>query len=131
LVCAQMQGSETGPADRPFPLGGKRRSGARVAGSATPASSPDGCGSASSDIARVGHGRKSPRRSEAAKMKDRLSIGIDVSKDKLDVAMGSDGEVSQVTNDESGHADLLRKLESVKPALVILEASGGYEAVVA
>lgn len=68
---------------------------------------------------------------ERSGMKKRMFVGIDVSKDKLDVAVGSDGELWQVTNDESGHAELLGKLEEVKPALVVLEASGGYEAVVA
>lgn len=60
-----------------------------------------------------------------------MYVGIDVSKDKLDVAIGSQGEEWQVTNDESGHAELSRRLAEVKPALVVMEASGGYEAVVA
>jgi len=58
-------------------------------------------------------------------------VGIDVSKDALDVALGSEGEVWQTPNDEVGHVDLVKRLESVKPALIVLEASGGYEAVVA
>jgi len=58
-------------------------------------------------------------------------VGIDVSKDKLDVAVGSEGELFQVTNDDDGHVELLKRLRDVKPALVVLEASGGYEAVAA
>ena len=58
-------------------------------------------------------------------------VGIDVSKDKLDVAVGSGGELFQVTNDDDGHVELLKRLRDVKPALVVLEASGGYEAVAA
>jgi transposase len=64
-------------------------------------------------------------------MVSQTCIGIDVSKDKLDVAVGSEGEVWQVTNNESGHAELLKRLGGVKPAIIVLEASGGYEAVVA
>lgn len=64
-------------------------------------------------------------------MSKQTYVGIDVSKDKLDVAVGSEGELWQVSNDESGHAELLGRLGEVKPALVVLEASGGYEAVVA
>jgi transposase len=58
-------------------------------------------------------------------------VGIDVSKDRLDVAIGSEGELWQVSNDAAGHSDLLERLGGVKPALIILEASGGYEAVCA
>jgi len=58
-------------------------------------------------------------------------VGIDVSKDRLDVAVGSEGELWQVSNDSAGHSELLERLSEVKPALIVLEASGGYEAVVA
>ena len=37
-------------------------------------------------------------------------VGIDVSKEKLDVAIGSSGEVWPVTNDEAGHAELRARL---------------------
>jgi transposase len=64
-------------------------------------------------------------------MSDSRYVGIDVSKAHLDVAVGSDGELWRVSNDESGHAQLLEKLREVKTALVVMEASGGYEAVAA
>ena len=64
-------------------------------------------------------------------MSAQIFVGIDVSKDKLDVAVGSEGDLFQVTNDDSGHAELLARLREVKPALVVLEASGGYETMVA
>src|SRR3954453_19563059 len=44
------------------------------------------------------------------KMCKQTYVGIDVSKDKLDVAVGSEGELWQVSNDESGHAELLGRL---------------------
>lgn len=64
-------------------------------------------------------------------MQDQRYVGIDVSKDRLDVAVGSEGELWQVSNDAAGHSELVERLSGVKPALIVLEASGGYEAVVA
>lgn len=62
---------------------------------------------------------------------DPLYVGIDVSKATLDVALGSEGEVIQVANDEDGIAALVARLSQSKPALVVLEATGGYEGLVA
>jgi transposase len=61
----------------------------------------------------------------------KICVGMDVSKDKLDVAVGSDGDLWQVSNDEAGHQELAERLAKVKPNLVIMEASGGYESIVA
>jgi transposase len=58
-------------------------------------------------------------------------VGIDVAKATLDVAIGSDGELVQVENSEAGIARLLERLGEVAPELVVLEATGGYESVVA
>jgi transposase len=58
-------------------------------------------------------------------------VGIDVAKATLDVALGSDGEVVQVENSEAGIARLLERLGEFAPTLVVLEATGGYESVVA
>jgi transposase len=58
-------------------------------------------------------------------------VGIDVAKAMLDVALGSDGELVQVENSEAGIARLLEQLGEVAPRLVVLEATGGYESVVA
>ena len=61
-----------------------------------------------------------------------LYLGIDVAKAHLDVAEGSTGAVWRVANDEVGIAEALRHLEAlVAPALVVLEATGGYEVPVA
>lgn len=64
-------------------------------------------------------------------MSNETCVGIDVSKERLDVAVGSSGEVWQVTNDEAGHSELRARLATTSPRLVVLEASGGYEAIVA
>ena len=53
-------------------------------------------------------------------------VGVDVSKDHLDVA-SSDGLVLRVTNDEPGQRALLKQLEASVPTLVLMEATGGLE----
>lgn len=58
-------------------------------------------------------------------------VGIDVAKATLDVAIGSDGETVQVENSEAGIAQLVKRLGEAAPALVVLEATGGYESLVA
>jgi transposase len=58
-------------------------------------------------------------------------VGIDVAKATLDVAIGSDGELVQVENNEAGIARLLTRLDEAAPTLVVLEATGGYESLVA
>ena len=56
-----------------------------------------------------------------------VCIGIDVSKDQLDVAVGVDGPAWSVANDESGIGTLLEDLRGRPCELVILEATGGFE----
>ena len=55
-------------------------------------------------------------------------VGIDVSKACLDVAVRPSGEVWRFSNDEDGFAELLERLKPVAPRLVVLEATGGYQA---
>lgn len=55
-------------------------------------------------------------------------VGIDVSKAALDVAVRPAGAVFQVANDPDGIAALVDRLRPLAPALVVLEATGGYEA---
>jgi transposase len=54
-------------------------------------------------------------------------VGIDVSKDWLDVAVYPDGEHWRVTNDEAGWQVLHRRLKGLGVRAVGIEASGGYE----
>lgn len=60
-----------------------------------------------------------------------MFIGIDVSKQRLDVHARPSGEEWSVANDAKGHAELVGKLVSMSPTLVVLEATGGYQAAVA
>ena len=54
-------------------------------------------------------------------------VGIDVSKEKLDVAIWPTGEAFQIGNDREGRRDLARRLGRLEVELIGLEASGGYE----
>jgi transposase len=60
-----------------------------------------------------------------------LTAGIDVGKDDLDIAILPTGTLHRVTNDETGHAELVALLqtagERVGIARVVMEATGGYE----
>lgn len=56
-----------------------------------------------------------------------LFVGIDVSKRKLDVALGASGELLEVENQARAIAALVERLATLKPQLIVLEASGGYE----
>ena len=58
-------------------------------------------------------------------------IGIDVSKKLLDVATRPAMAHFQVDNDDQGIADLVKRLLELKPQLVLLEASGGFETLAA
>jgi transposase len=53
--------------------------------------------------------------------------GIDVSKERLDVAIDGTGEMLQVANDAQGHRKLVNWLAEHGVRRVGLEASGGYE----
>jgi transposase len=55
-------------------------------------------------------------------------VGIDVSKATLDVAVRPAGLTFQVANDPDGVAALTDRLRPLGVALVVLEATGGYEA---
>jgi transposase len=58
---------------------------------------------------------------------DSVYVGIDVSKLQLDVALGEQGEVVSIANAEAEIRMLVERLRGVSPALIVLEASGGYQ----
>jgi transposase len=62
---------------------------------------------------------------------DAVIIGIDVSKDRLDVAMRPGGEVFAVARTGAGIDELIGRLSALKPQRVAIEATGGFETVVA
>jgi transposase len=58
------------------------------------------------------------------------NVGIDVSKDRLDVAIRPSGERLSVSNDDTGCAQLRKRLAKLKPERIVLEPTGGYQALV-
>lgn len=62
---------------------------------------------------------------------DAIVVGIDVSKDRLDVAVRPTGETFSIARDAEGLDALLARLTPLAPKAVAVEATGGYEIVVA
>jgi transposase len=60
-----------------------------------------------------------------------IYVGIDVSKDRLDVHVRPSGERFAVARDGDGLTDLIARLQPLAPRLVVVEATGGFEVVVA
>lgn len=56
-----------------------------------------------------------------------LFVGIDVSKDHLDIALRPTEESWQVSNDQAGIDSLVGRLKSLSPKVVVLEATGGWQ----
>jgi transposase len=62
---------------------------------------------------------------------DMITVGIDVSKDRLDVVVRPDGEGFTVKRNAAGLEFLAARLRDLSPHLVALEATGGFETVAA
>jgi transposase len=60
-------------------------------------------------------------------METKVFVGVDVSKDSLDVAIGPGKEIITFTNDQKGVDALIKKLSRIGPELIVLESTGGYE----
>ena len=60
-----------------------------------------------------------------------MFVGIDVCKHRLDVHVRPSGEVFSLTRDEAGLQDLVSRWSKIRPALIVLEATGGFETIVA
>lgn len=60
-------------------------------------------------------------------MSDSVFIGIDVSSQTLEVACSEQAKTWQVANDAAGIEQLLGQAMARAPALIVLEATGGYE----
>jgi len=54
-------------------------------------------------------------------------VGIDVSKDRLDVAVLGEERGWQVENTPAGIAKLVQQLRDLQPELIVVEATGGYQ----
>ncbi|MBU9472617.1 IS110 family transposase, partial [Burkholderia multivorans] len=58
-----------------------------------------------------------------------VTVGIDVAKDHVDVSvLGAHLDAQRFDNDAEGHSALAVALQPLDVALVVMEATGGYEA---
>jgi transposase len=60
-----------------------------------------------------------------------IFVGIDISKDTLDLGFQPSGQSVPIPHDEPGLAEATRRLREAAPRLVVLEASGGLETALA
>jgi transposase len=58
-------------------------------------------------------------------------VGIDISQDTLDIAVIPSNEAFSVPRDVQGLEALCHRLQALRPKLVVMEATGGFETVVA
>lgn len=68
------------------------------------------------------------------KAKEDNYCGIDVSKESLDIEVGTASKVVKrwkANNDEAGVEECVAKLKALKPVLIVLEATGGLETLIA
>jgi transposase len=54
-------------------------------------------------------------------------VGIDVSKDRLDVAVLGEKQEKQVNNTREGITQLVQQMQALQPELIVVEATGGYQ----
>jgi transposase len=59
-----------------------------------------------------------------------IFVGIDISKSWLDIAVHEQEEVFRTGNDDTGIASLMKRLKGLKPTLIVLEPTGGFEMLV-
>jgi len=56
-----------------------------------------------------------------------IFVGIDISKNRLDVALSPGDQTFTCPNNEAGIHQLVRRLQKLNPQIILLEATGGYE----
>jgi transposase len=90
-------------------------------------------GSAANPNSRLG---RKPSPHSQGRVMERLPplpsfVGIDVSKDRLDVHVRPSGQAFAVVRDGEGLEQLVNRLRKLAPSLIVLEATGGFEITVA
>jgi transposase len=60
-------------------------------------------------------------------MEEKVFVGVDVSKDSLDVAIGTQKDIITFANDQKGVDALVKKLRGINAQLTVFESTGGYE----
>ena len=85
------------------------------------AKSPNSC---------LGHRARIRKAGPVVTRRDAMSerfVGIDVSKDTLDIAVRPEEEHWQTANTEEAFPELITRLEALEPVLIVIEATGGLE----
>jgi len=59
--------------------------------------------------------------------KNQEYVGVDVSKENLDMVVYSTGEIRSFGNDDAGITEATSWLKQLKPAIIVMEATGGVE----
>jgi transposase len=67
---------------------------------------------------------------EMHKATEEIFVGIDVSKNWLDIAVHAQEAAFRTGNDDLGIASLVKRLKKLKPTLIVLEPTGGFEMLV-
>lgn len=62
---------------------------------------------------------------------DEIFVGVDISKERLDVFVRPAAAGFSVRRDSAGVAALCERLAALRPTLVVMEATGGFETIVA
>src|SRR6266540_7342472 len=57
----------------------------------------------------------------------KVYVGIDVSKDRLDIAVLGEKQTRQVENTCKGIDELVQQMVELQPELIVVEATGGYQ----
>lgn len=57
----------------------------------------------------------------------KVYVGIDVSKDRLDIAVLGERPEKQVDNTQEGIEKLVEWMQEIEPELIVVEATGGYQ----
>jgi transposase len=57
-------------------------------------------------------------------------VGIDVAKERLDVAVLGERQGEQVSNTKDGIAQLVEQMQALQPELIVVEATAGYQCAV-
>ncbi len=60
-------------------------------------------------------------------MQDAVYVGVDVAKKSIDVAISPEGKALSLSNSATGFRALIKRLKNLPVALVVMEATGGYE----
>jgi transposase len=54
-------------------------------------------------------------------------VGMDIAKESIDILVRPSGEFLSLLNTEDGIAEICQRMRAISPALIVMEATGGYE----